>query len=128
MRLAYVDDLNVVATVESLFQFSRRDFFHSIFGCGWWLWRDSAKLLVIDQLFDGRIVAAHRAIGILAQLQLAKAHSPCVEQEQPVNHDAGRAENYLHRFTGLNGAQHYGKDAEHAPFRAAPHATRPRPA
>src|SRR6266852_8027733 len=112
MRFAYVDDLNIIATVESLFQFSSRDFFHLVFGCGWWLWRYSAELFVIDQLFDGRMVAANRAIRIFAQLQLAKAHPPRIEQQQPVNHDVGRAEDDLERFRGLNGADDSGQNTE----------------
>src|SRR5713226_7265410 len=126
MRFAYVDDLNIIATVESLFQFSSRDFFHLVFGCGWWLRCDSAELFVIDQLFDGRIVAAHRAIGILAQLQLAKAHSPRVEQQQTINHDVGRAEDDLNRFVGLNGADDSRQHAQHAALGARRHQPRRR--
>ena len=36
------------------------------------LMRDAAELLVVDQLGDRRMIAADRAFGILAQLQLAE--------------------------------------------------------
>src|SRR6266850_2321103 len=60
MRLAHIDDLKVFAAVEPLLQFSSRDFFHLASGFRW-LWGDAAELFVIDQLFDGRSVAAFRA-------------------------------------------------------------------
>src|SRR5438445_12572816 len=104
MRFAHVDDLNIIAVVESLFQFSGRDLFHLVFGCGWRWWRDSAELFVIDQLFDGRIVAAHRAIGIFAQLQLAKAHPTSVETQHTVTHYVRRAESDRDSFGALKRA------------------------
>src|SRR5437868_8167311 len=70
------------------------------------------------------MVAAHRAIRILAQLQLPKTHPPGVEQKQPVNHYVRRAQDDLDRFVRLNRADNTGQHAEHSTFRAGRHQTR----
>src|SRR6185503_10443106 len=78
--------------------------------------RDAAKLFVIYQLFDRWIIAAHRTIGILAQLQFTEAHAPRVEEQQPVHHDVRCTENNLDRFVRLNRADDSGQHSQHTTF------------
>ncbi len=81
--LAHVENVEVVAAVEALFQI-----FHLHFGCGHFglglLAANSAELLIVNQLGDGRILSASRAIGILAQLEFAELHAERVDQQQAV--------------------------------------------
>ena len=43
---------------------------------------NAAELLVVDELGDGGIFTADRALGILAQLEFAEAHVERVDQQQ----------------------------------------------
>ena len=84
-------------------------------------WRDAAELIVVDQLADRRVVAAHRALRIAPQLQLAEAHVPGVVEQQPADQRRAAAEQQLDRFGRLNRADDARQHAEHAAFRAARH-------
>ena len=91
------------------------------FTCGRlrWFGRDAAKLVVVDQLGHGRIGAADRAIGILAQLQLAEAHGERVDEEQAADQRLAFAEDQLDDFGGLDDADDAGKNAQDAALGAA---------
>jgi hypothetical protein len=45
----------------------------------------AAKLFVIDQLVDRRMIAAHWAVGIAAQIERVDFHRQRVEAEQSAN-------------------------------------------
>src|SRR4029453_3797746 len=45
--------------------------------------RDAEELLVVDQLGDRRLLAAHRAIGVPADLHFLELHRQRVVEEQP---------------------------------------------
>src|SRR5213083_1387765 len=44
---------------------------------------DAAELLVVDQLGDRRLLAAHRAVGVPADLHLLELHRQRVVEQQP---------------------------------------------
>src|SRR5215471_3364308 len=50
-----------------------------VVGPGW----EAAEQLVVDQLGDRRLLAAHRAVGIPPKLDRRELHVERVEQEQP---------------------------------------------
>ena len=50
------------------------------------------KLLVIDQLGDGRVLAAQGALRIGAQAEFAEFHFQGVEEQQPANERTAFAE------------------------------------
>ena len=56
---------------------------------------DPAEGLVVDELGDGRMRAAHRAVGILLQRQLAELQFQRIEQEQAPDERLARAEDEL---------------------------------
>src|ERR1043166_8356864 len=56
-----------------------------------WLGGNGAKLFVVNELGDGRGLAAEWALGITAQFEFAKFHVEGVEQEQPANQGAAFA-------------------------------------
>ena len=70
--------------------------------------------------------AADRAIGILAQLQLAESHGQRVEQQQPADERFAFADDELQRFRRLNRADDSRQHAEHAAFGARRHQARRR--
>ena len=81
--------------------------------------RHAAELLVVDQLLDRRVGAAHRAIRILAQLQLAEAHLQRVVDHEAADQRLADAEDDLHRLGRLDHADDAGQHAEHAALGAA---------
>src|SRR5437773_2897119 len=122
---ADVDDLQGVATVEPLFQLDRRDFrcivLNVLHGCGLRGGMNPAELLVIDQLFHGRMSAAHRAVGILAKLQFPEPHAQRIENQKTADERFADSDDQLDRFSGLNRTDDAWQHAEHAPLRAARH-------
>ena len=54
--------------------------------------RHAAELFVVDQLADRRMRAAHRAVGVLAQLQLAEAHAQRVVNQEAADERFADAE------------------------------------
>src|SRR5215204_5095210 len=122
--LAHVDDLQVVAAVDALFQLGRRDLFHPSL-----LRRrrvlhlrnrrpQAAELFVVDQLLHRRVLAADGALRVFPQLQLAEAQLPRVEEEQPVNQRLAPAEDELDGLVRLNRADDAGQHPQHTTFGA----------
>ena len=70
-----------VGVVECAFHFLHIDLVRVFLRLSRLIW-DTAKLVVIDQLADGRVVTANRTLGIAAQLHLAKLHFQRVENQQ----------------------------------------------
>ena len=79
---------------------------------------DAAELVVVDQLGDGRMRAADRAVGILAQLQRAEVHAQRVDQQQAADQRLADAEDQLDDLGRLDDADEAGQNAEHATLRA----------
>ena len=73
---------------------------------------------VVYQLGDRRILAANRAIGILAQLEFAELHAERVDQQQTPDQRIACAENQLDDFGGLDHADQSRKNAQHSAFGA----------
>src|SRR2546428_477985 len=86
MRLAHGEDENFVAMVQASLQLGRGDFGDLRCGRRSFLAANAAELFVVNHLGDGAVLAANRASGILAQLELAEAHSQRIEQERSEEH------------------------------------------
>ena len=84
-----------------------------------WLIRDTAEFLIIDELGDGRMIAAHRALGIAPQLQFAEPHRQRIIEHQPADQRLADAQDQLHGLGGLNQPDRSGQNAEHPAFGAA---------
>src|SRR5918999_1793528 len=82
VRLAHVEDGDLVAVLQAPLELLDRDLRH-LAGLvpGVRLW-DAAELLVVDELGDGGVLAADRAVRVLAQLHLAEAHPQSVVEQQ----------------------------------------------
>ena len=83
--------------------------------------RHAAELLVVDQFGDGRVLAAHQALGVAAQLELAEAELQGVVDHQPPGGHVADAEQHLDHLVGLQRAHHAGQHAQHAALGAARH-------
>src|SRR5437868_4528747 len=55
----------------------------------------TAERLVIDELVDGRVVAAQRAVGIARNFDLAEFHAQAVEEQQAVHQRLAQAKQQL---------------------------------
>src|SRR6476660_10285928 len=65
--------------------------------------------------------AAHGAIGILPQLQLAELHPQRIENQEPADEGLTGSDNQLEGFVRLNASDDPRQHAEHPAFRAAWH-------
>src|SRR6516164_5218448 len=81
--------------------------------------RDSAEFLIVDELGDGRMIAADRAIGITPQFQFAELHSEGVVEDQAPDQRLARAEDQFHGFGGLDQSNGSRQNSEYSAFRAA---------
>src|SRR5258707_7077195 len=79
---AHIQDEEIVAAVQTLLQFARRDFGNLQIALGLLFAADTAEFVVVDQLVNGAIRAAHRAAVIFAQFQFAEFHRQRVEEHQ----------------------------------------------
>src|SRR5258705_6693039 len=99
VRLAHIEDEHVVACVEPLFQVDRCRL-PLVHWCSCslrrGLWPDAAELFVVNQLGHGRMRAAHGAVRILPELQLAETHLQCVVDEEAADQRFADTENQLH--------------------------------
>src|ERR671924_1119744 len=68
--------------------------------------RDAAEGFVVDQLGDRRLLAAHRAVGVPADLHFLEAHVESVVQQQPALERVALAGDQLDRFRGLDRTDH----------------------
>ncbi len=85
------------------------------------LGHDAAEMLVIDEGGDGGMLAANRALGILAQFELAEAHIERIHQQQPAGQGLALAQDQLDHFRGLNDADQSGENPQNAALRATWH-------
>src|SRR5271165_4604949 len=121
VRFAYVEDIDVVAAVEPGLQFTGSDLGNRRRRSRGFLAANTAEFRVVDKLCDGRMAPAHRAIRILAQLELAEFHPERIEQQQSPNQRVTLANNELERFSGLDGPDNSGEHAKHAALGAGRH-------
>ncbi len=82
---------------------------------------DAAKLFIVDQFLDRRLLPANGTLRILTQLELAKLHGPRVKQQQTIDQQIFSTENNLDRFVRLDRADDPGQHAEHATFSTRRH-------
>src|SRR5918998_1507585 len=76
--LAHIEDGDVLSVIQPLLELSHRDLRHLV---GLFLGvrlRDAAELLVVYELRNGRVLAADRAVWVLAELHLPEAHGQSV--------------------------------------------------
>src|SRR5712664_1403254 len=124
--LAHIENEQIISTIEPGLEFAWSDFRHLHGRARGFFAADAAEFVVIDQLGDGGMRAAHRAIRVLAQLELAELHPESVKKQQSSHEIIAAAEDHLDRFHRLDGADNSGQDAEHAAFRARGHKPRRR--
>ena len=58
--------------------------------------------------------AAHRAIGVFAQLEFTEFHGQCVDQEQAANQRLSLAQNEFDHFRGLDYSHQSRQDSQHS--------------
>ncbi len=127
-RLAHIENEQILACVHAPFQFLHADLRNSIlqcallFRCG----RDAAELLIVDQLRHRGMLAANRALGILAQLQLPEAHVERIHQQQAPDERLAFAENELDGLRRLDDADQAGQNSQHSALGATRHKARRR--
>ena len=125
MRLAHIDEHEGLALVHHLLHFRRRDL--GDFGFGHvFLPTDSAELFVVNQLGHARMRSAHRAFGVLAQLELAELQIERVKQQQPPDERPAPAEDQLDGLERLDRAHDSRQHAQHASLGATRHHPRRR--
>ncbi len=84
----------------------------------WFMLGHAAELLIVNEFGNRGMRAAHGAIRILAQLQLAEAHRKCVVEQQAADQRLANSQNQFHRFGGLDQADHARQNSQHAAFGA----------
>ena len=123
MWLAHVEDEEIVPGIQPPLQFFYLYFRDACLHCGF-LPTNSTKLVVVYQLRDGGMGAAHRAVGILPQLQLAELHAESIDQQQPSDQRLARAQNEFDHFRSLHHSNQAGQNTKHSAFRARRHQPR----
>src|ERR687893_548318 len=71
--------------------------------------RDAAELLVVDKLGDGRVLAADRAVRVLAERHLAETHAEGIVEQQTPDEGLAYTEDELDGLRGLDGPDGTGK-------------------
>ncbi len=87
--------IQLFAAIHALFQFLHGDV-ALLTRCDLWFGRmDAAELFVIDQLGDGRLIAADGAFRIAPDLELAEGHLPGIVEQQPADQRLALAQHQL---------------------------------
>src|SRR5439155_5760562 len=87
---------------------------------------DPAELLVIDETGHRWMRTAHRALGILLELQFAEPHPERIEDQESPDEWLAYSEDQLDGFGRLDDADDAGQDAEHTTLCAARYESRRR--
>src|SRR5579862_2483451 len=119
--LAHVENIKIIATIEPRFELPGSYLGNLEIRRGRFLTAHAEKFVVINELVDGAILTAHRAIRILAQLEFTELHAQRIKKEQAADQAVARAQNQLDGFHGLNGSDDARQHAEHAAFCARRH-------
>src|SRR3712207_5802536 len=117
VRLAHVEYGDPVAVLQASLELLDRDLRH-LAGLGGLL-RDAAELLVVDELCDRRVLAADRAVRVLAQLHLAEAHAEGVVEQEASDQGLPDPEYELDGLGGLDRAYSARQYPEHPALGAA---------
>src|SRR5277367_337159 len=114
MRLANVEQIDIFSGVQLLFEIDNRYLRYSVVQCRllWGRGQNAAKLVIVNQLLHGRMRAADRAVGVLAQLELAEVHVQRINEQQAADERVADAEDELDRLSRLNHADQAGKNAQ----------------
>src|SRR6266404_2304578 len=126
VRLAHIQNEEIVAPVQARLQLARCNLRYLHIWRGSFFTAHAAEFVVIDQLVYGAMFAAHRAVGIFAQLQLAKLHGQRVEQQQTSGKTIAAPEDQFDGLHGLNRTDDSRQHAQHAAFGARRHQPRRR--
>src|SRR5258705_1339425 len=118
VRFAHIENVEIIAAVETRFQFARQHSRNLQIGCRSFFAAHAAEFVVVNQLMDGAIFSAHRAIGILAQLQLAELHAERIEKQQAAGKAIPSAKNQFDGFHRLDRTNNSRQHAEYAAFSA----------
>src|SRR6185369_17754391 len=121
VRLAHVDNLELLATQTSRVELGGRDLLELRVGLRSLVRRHTAKLLVIDQLLDRRVFTTNRTLRILPQFELAELHGPGVKQQQTINQQVFRTENDLDCLVRLNCTHDSRQHTKHTTFSTRRH-------
>src|SRR5216684_4422902 len=98
VRLAHIENVQIIPTIKPGFELARSDLRNLHGRAGGLFAAHAAKFVVIDQLGDRRMRSAHRAVWILAQLELAEFHPESVKKQQASHEIFPAAEDQLDRF------------------------------
>src|SRR5438270_75179 len=85
LKLVWLPDIEneeIVATIQARFQIAWRDFRHLEVRAASFFAADAAEFVIVDQIVNGAMLSAHRAAGVLAQLEFAEFHCQGVEKQQ----------------------------------------------
>src|SRR6266478_885213 len=126
VRLAHIQNEEIVAPVQARLQLARCNLRYLHIWRGSFFTAHAAEFVVIDQLVYGAMFAAHRAVGIFAQLQLAKLHGQRVEQQQTSGKTVAAPEDQFDGLHGLNRTDDSRQHAQHAALGARRHQPRRR--
>ena len=107
-----------VALLEHVLELGHRDR-RAGGGVGGLVGDRAAERVVVDQPGDGRVLAAERAVRVLADLQLAVLHLEGVVDHQPADQRVADAGEQLDRLVDLDRADAGAEHAEHAALGAA---------
>src|SRR5260370_3085586 len=88
--------------------------------------RCATECLVVDQLVNGRVVAAQPTRRVARDLHLAELHAQAVEHHQSIHQRIAQVENQLDRLDRLNRADDAAHRAEYASLGTARDCTRRR--
>ena len=79
--IAHIDNLDVEGgIIKGTLHFLHRHLVRICIGCSRWR-QNATKLLLIDELLNGRILAAYGALRITPELQLAELHVQGVKKQ-----------------------------------------------
>src|SRR5208282_4188467 len=121
MRLAHIQDEEIVSAVEARFQLARGNLRDLHIRAGSFFTAHAAKFVVIDELVNGAMLAAHWTSRIFAQLEFAEFHAERIEEQQPANEALAAAKNQLDGFHRLDGTDDARQHAQHAALSAGGH-------
>src|SRR5260370_19495525 len=79
--LAHIENEQIISTIEPGLAVAWSDFRHLHGRARSFFAAYAAEFVVIDHLGDGGMRAAHRAIRVLAQLELPELHPECVRKQ-----------------------------------------------
>src|SRR6202162_1758157 len=80
--LAHIQDKQIVSMIQPRLQLARRDLRHLHRRAGSLFTTHAAEFVVVNELGDGAMRAAHRAVRIFPQLEFTELHPQRVEEQQ----------------------------------------------